>query len=367
MRFDTSRTLSRRMADSVVGRYRPGMMKWHYEHGLVIMAAMRLGEISGDGSYYDWAYAMYDPLIASDGAIATYRKGEFNLDQINAGRNLFTFHSRSGERRFKLAADRLKEQLRNQPRTLAGPYWHKEIYPWQVWLDGLYMQGPFNVQYSATFGDDGAFDDVCRQLVVTYEKLLDPKTGLLYHAWDESRGQRWSDIETGCSPHFWGRSIGWYCMAIIDVLDFLPSGHKMIPQLHDILRRLLASVLKFQDRSGMWWQVVDEAGREGNYLETSATSMFCYSLFRGVREGILKDSRECVEAARRGMEGIRAKYVREDASGELHLGGICSVAGLGGNPYRDGSFRYYVQEPVVEDDFKGVGPFILACIEEERR
>jgi len=367
MQFDTTRTLSRRMADSVIGRYRPGMMKWHYEHGLVIMAAMRVGETCKDSSYYDWGYSMYNPLISDTGAIATYREGEFNLDQINAGRNLFCFYGESGEERFKLAADRLKSQLKRQPRTLAGPYWHKEIYPWQIWLDGLYMQGPFNVEYSATFGDDGAFDDVCRQLLVTHEKLLDPKTGLLYHAWDESRGQRWSDIDTGCSPHFWGRAIGWYCMAILDVLDYLPEGHVRIPELKSVLRKLLASILKFQDPSGMWWQVVDEAGRKGNYLETSASSMFCYSLFKASRLGILDDVESCIAAAKRGMQGIRGKYLREDPSGELHLGGICSVAGLGGNPYRDGSFRYYVLEPVVEDDFKGVGPFILACIEEERQ
>ncbi len=367
MQFDTTRTLSRRMADSVISRYRPGMMRWHYEHGLVIMASMRVGEIAGDPSYYDWGYSMYDPLIANDGTIATYREGEFNLDQINAGRNLFSFYKNSGEDRFKLAADRLKSQLKHQPRTLAGPYWHKEIYPWQIWLDGLYMQGPFNAEYSAVFGDDGSFDDICSQLFVTYEKLLDPKTGLLYHAWDESRGQRWSNIETGCSPHFWGRAIGWYCMAILDVLDYLPESHAGIPKLKSILKKLLPSVLKFQDPSGMWWQVVDEADREGNYLETSASSMFCYSLFKASRLGILDDPETCVAAARKGMRAIRDKYLREEPSGELHLGGICSVAGLGGNPYRDGTFRYYILEPVVEDDFKGVGPFILACTEEERQ
>lgn len=333
------------------------------------MSVLHVGEVSQDTSYYDWAYAMYNPLVATDGTISTYREGEFNLDQINAGRNLFPLYEKSGEERFRLAADRLKSQLLRQPRTLAGPYWHKEIYPWQVWLDGLYMQGPFNVEYSKRFGDDGAFDDVCSQLLVTYDKLLDPKTGLLYHAWDESRGQRWSSLETGCSPHFWGRSIGWYCMAVLDVLDYLPADHPRIPELRSVLRKLLSAVLKFQDPSGMWWQVPDEAGRKGNYLETSASSMFCYSLFKAVRCDIQPESSVCVSwlaAAKKGMQAICDRYLREESSGELHLGGICSVAGLGGNPYRDGSFRYYIMEPVVEDDFKGVGPFILACLEQER-
>ncbi len=361
------RTLSQRMADSVIKRYRPGMMRWHYEHGLVIMAARQVGSLIGDPSYDAWALSMYSPLIGEDGSIVTYREGEYNLDQINAGRNLFGLYQLTGQERFHKAAQRLKAQLVHQPRTFAGPYWHKEIYPWQVWLDGLYMQGPFNVQYSAEFGDDGSFDDVCDQLVATWERLRDPKTGLLYHAWDESRGQRWSDIVTGCSPHFWGRAIGWYSMAILDIMDYLPPQSTKRPVLASMLVQLLDAVLKYQDPCGMWYQVLDQSTREGNYLETSATSMFAYSLFKGVRTGLLDHHGPYVSAARRAMDGMRERYLTEDADGQLHLGGICSVAGLGGNPYRDGSFRYYILEPVVTDDFKGVGPFMLACIEEERQ
>ena len=343
--------LSLKMAKSVESYYRPGDMKWHYEHGLVLYASLKAGDYYKDDSIYPWVYSMYDRLIGEDGSIATYREGEFNLDQINAGRALFVLYDRSKEERFLKAQDRLKSQLVNQPRCLCGVYWHKEIYPWQIWLDGLYMEGPFNAEYAKRHGDVAAFDDIADQLKKTYECLLDSKTGLVFHAYDESRGQRWSNLITGQSPHFWSRSIGWYLMAIIDVLDYLPD-------------KLMSSVLNFQDESGMWYQVPDEKGRDRNYLETSGTSMFAYSLFKSIRMGYSTDSRY-IKAAKKAMDGIRRIYLTQDERGIYHLGGICSVAGLGGNPYRDGSFAYYVKEKIATDDFKGVGPFILACLEEE--
>ena len=356
--------LSLKMANSVKSYYRPGDMKWHYEHGLVLYASLRAGNHYGDDSIYPWVYSMYDRLIGEDGSIATYREGEFNLDQINAGRALFEIYDRSGEERFIKAADRLKSQLIHQPRCLNGVYWHKEIYPWQIWLDGLYMEGPFNAEYAKRNSDDAVFDDIASQLEKTYECLLDEKTGLVYHAYDESRGQRWSNAITGQSPHFWSRSIGWYLMAIIDVLDYLPEDHKERNNLISIFNKLMKAVLAFQDESGMWYQVPDEKGRDKNYLETSGSSMFAYALFKSIRMGHSDDS-SYIPAARKAMDGIRKTYLTLDEKGIYHLGGICSVAGLGGNPYRDGSFAYYVKEKIATDDFKGVGPFILACLEEE--
>ena len=356
--------LSLQMVKSVEKRYRPGMMKWHYEHGLVLFASLKSGNLHKDDSIYPWVYSMYDCLIRDDGAIATYREGEYNLDQINAGRALFELEDKSGEKRFKLAQDRLKSQLNTQPRCLNGVYWHKEIYPWQIWLDGLYMQGPFNAEYAVRNNDKAALDDVVKQIITTYMVLKDPETGLLKHAFDESRGQRWSDIETGLSPHYWSRSIGWYLMAVLDVLDFVPTEHPEREKLVDIVKALSKSVLAYQDKSGMWYQVPDEGTREGNYLETSGTSMFAYSFYKGVRLGYLDSS--YISFADKAIEGIKRLYLTED-NGELHLGGICSVAGLGGNPYRDGSFKYYIKEKIATDDFKGVGPFILALVESEMR
>ncbi len=360
----TKEPLSIRMVKSVEKRYRPGMMKWHYEHGLVLFAALKAASVHNDETVYPWVYSMYDPLIKEDGKILTYREGEYNLDQINAGRALFELYDRSKEERFRKAQDTLKSQLKTQPRCLNGVFWHKEIYPWQIWLDGLYMQGPFNAEYDKRYLDNEALDDVIYQLLTTYDNLADAKTGLLYHAYDESRGQRWSDINTGLSPHFWSRSIGWYLMALEDVLDFVPEDHPKRKKLIEIIQAVSSSLIPFQDESGMWYQVPDEQDREGNYLETSATSMFSYAFYKGVRLGYL-DQRYLIPADK-ALEGIKRLYLSEDSEGELHLGGICSVAGLGGNPYRDGSFRYYIQEKIATDDFKGVGPFILALVEKEK-
>ena len=354
------------MVESVMARYKSSQMRWHYEHGLMVHSALEVAKVYGKEEFVRWAYSMYDPFIAADGSIATYRLGEYNLDQINAGRVLFALYDHSREERFMLAANLLKNQLNTQPRTFNGIFWHKELYPWQVWLDGLYMQGPFNAHFCKVSGDVPGFDDVVHQVVETYHTLKDERTGLLYHAWDESRGMRWSDEQTGLSPHFWGRAIGWYAMACLDILDFLPAKHPGVVQIHAIIATLLARLLVYQHEGGMWYQVVDQGAREGNYLESSATVMFAYAMLKAVRLGIVADGR-FIASATEALGGLERTFVRTDGEGHLHLGGICSVAGLGGNPYRDGSFPYYVKEPVVEDDFKGVGPFVLALLEDERR
>ncbi len=363
--IDRETPLSLQMAQSVVSHYKPSQMRWHYEHGLVIHSCILVGKAYDKPQFLEWAYSMYDPMIGRNGEIATYRQGEYNLDQINAGRNLFALYEMKKEQRFLLAAQLLKQQLNVQPRTLSGVFWHKEIYPWQIWLDGVYMQGPFNAQFCKVSKDMVGFDDIVDQVIKVYRTLRDPRTGLLYHAYDESRGQRWSDSKTGLSPHFWGRAIGWFCMAVLDILDFLPASHPKRGELGRILIEELEALLPFQAEGGMWYQVVDKADREGNYLETSATSMYAYSLLKAFRLGLTSDVSFKTHALR-AINGIRETYLTEDDSMVLHLKGICSVAGLGGNPYRDGSFHYYVCEPVVEDDFKGVGPFILACLEAEQ-
>ncbi len=354
--------LSLALVQSVRKRYTPGMMVWHYEHGHVLLASLVSAEEHGDDTVYPWVYSMYDRLVHDDGSIDTYRQGEYNLDMVNAGRALFRLAGKSGEERFMKAAERLHRQLESQPRCHNGVYWHKEIYPWQIWLDGLYMEGPFKAEYASIHGAAGDFDDIVRQIIVTNDVMRDPDTGLLYHCFDESRGMKWSDDVTGLSPHFWSRSIGWYMMAIIDVLDYLPQDQGGRDRLIGILQSLVDAVLRYQT-DGMWYQVTDQVGREGNYLETSGSSMFAYSILKGTRLGYLDPSLrgKGLEA----VEAIRDRYLTEE-DGELHLGGICSVAGLGGNPYRDGSYRYYLSEKVVADDFKGVGSYILACTEEER-
>jgi unsaturated rhamnogalacturonyl hydrolase len=353
------------MTDSILSGYGPSAMRWHYEEGLLLMAVLKVAQLEGDGQLADRVRASYDALVSPDGCIATYRQAEYNLDQINPGKVLFELFDRTGDARYRLAIERLMAQLRAQPRTKSGGFWHKQIYPWQIWLDGLYMAGPFYARYVAESGDPQDFEDIVSQFLVIAQKAYDPRTGLLYHAWDESRQQLWADPATGCSPHFWGRAMGWYCMALVDVLDYLPQGHPGREGLIAIIERCARAVLAFQDKeSGLWHQVMDQGGRPGNYLESSASSMFIYFLHKAQRKGYVAfpdlDIPNLVEAA---YAALVARQVREDASGLLHLGGICSVAGLGGKPYRDGSYHYYVRERVVEDDFKGVGAFILASLE----
>jgi unsaturated rhamnogalacturonyl hydrolase len=311
---------------------------------------------------------MYDTKIGEGGVISGYREDEYNLDQINPGKTLFSLYKTFGEEKYRAAIERLYSQLSHQPRTKTKGFWHKKIYPWQMWLDGLYMQGPFYAQYAAEYGGPGDFDDLVHQFVLMEAKARDEDSGLLYHAWDEARKQLWANPDTGCSPHFWGRAMGWFCMALTDALDHIPPSRKeQAAVLKAIALRMVAPILKYQDKkSGLWYQILDRGQSEKNYPESSASSMFVYFLFKLIRSGALppEDLSPVKEAALAGYSGLLNHQLAEDESG-LHLRGICKVAGLGGSPYRDGSYEYYVNEPVSVDDFKGVGPFILASLEYE--
>jgi unsaturated rhamnogalacturonyl hydrolase len=348
-------------------------MRWHYEHGLVLQSIYAAAPADGRGEEIRrWVKAMYDTKISEDGGIAAYRIDEFNLDQINPGKGLFDLYAATGEEKYRNAIETLGDQLRRQPRTRSGGFWHKLIYPGQMWLDGVYMASPFYARYVREYegGRREDFADVVRQCTLLASKARDPATGLLYHAWDESRTQRWANRETGCSPHFWGRALGWYGMALVDILDNIEAFEEGRAELLALAQGLIAPLLGVQDReSGLWYQVLDQGAREKNYREASASAMFVYFLFKMLRKGYVPASEadRVKAAALAGHDGLVSRMLsQEEASGELHLGGICSVAGLGGAPYRDGSYTYYVSEPIVTDDFKGVGPFILASLERER-
>ncbi len=350
-----------RMADSVLRNYPPSRWKWHYEHGLVIRAMAAIGE----SRFYDVEKAWVDHFVTAEGDIRTYRVGEYNLDQINPGKLLFPVYRRTGEERYAVAIKLLRQQLQSQPRTSSGGYWHKQIYPYQMWLDGVYMAEPFQAEYAVTFNEPELFDDITHQFILMDNKARDPQTGLLYHAWDESKAQKWANKETGCSPHFWGRAMGWYVMALVDVLELLPAEHPRRPDLLAILSRLSAALTRHQDpNSGLWYQIVDLPERPGNYRESSVSAMLAYGFAKAVRNGWLPA--EYLAVARRAYHGLLENMIRVDARGLLTLEGTCSVAGLGGEPYRDGSFDYYIHEPVAANDFKGVGPFILAALEMEK-
>lgn len=358
------RPWSQRMADSCLARYDWGQARWHYKDGLLFHAIRAAGQRFGGAAYQQAVDRYLDRFIAPDGTIRTYSPEECNLDQINAGRLLFEPYRLTHGERYRRALAMLRGQLRDQPRTHEGGFWHKRIYPWQMWLDGIYMASPFYAEYAATFDEPAAFDDVALQVTTVEKHTRDPHSGLLYHGWDESRRQPWSDPETGCSPHFWSRAVGWYVMAIVDMLDHFPPAHPARAELPAILQRTLEALEQVQDpASGLWYQVLDQGGRAGNYWESSGSSMFVYAMAAGVRQGYLE--RRWLDVARRGYQGLLAHVVETGADGLVTLNNICGTAGLGGTPYRDGSYEYYVGERIVPNDFHGVGPFILAALEME--
>ncbi|MGD1020797.1 MAG: glycoside hydrolase family 88 protein [Verrucomicrobiia bacterium] len=358
-----------RMADSEMARRDDKLMwkegggggKWDYTTGLFTLSLLRLDERVHDPRYQAFAAAAIGSFITPDGSIHGYKPEEYSLDNMNPGRTVLELYQLTGDERYRKAADRLRQQLDVQPRTSEGGFWHKQRYPHQMWLDGLYMASPFYTEYASLFHEPTAsFDDVARQIRLVAAHTYDPVSGLFYHGWDESKQQTWANKETGASPNFWGRAIGWYGMALVDVLDYFPKDHPARPEIIATLRKLCAGVVKHQDpASGLWYQVVDQGGRPGNYLEASASSMFVYALAKSVNRGYV--SRDYAPAIVKGYRGIIEKLVTVDDKGNVSLTHCCLVAGLGAG--RDGSYEYYLKEPIVENDLKGVGPFILAGIE----
>ena len=354
-----------RMADTVMARHPLLSRRWHYEPGVVLLAVYHLWLKTADQKYYDYVRSNIDEFVGPDGEIRTYHLDEYNIDQINEGKLLFPLYESTGDERYRQAAFLLRKQLETHPRTTEGGFWHKLVYPHQMWLDGAYMALPFYAEFARRFDESSGFDDVVNQIALIGRRTRDGKTGLFYHGWDESKSQQWADPDTGCSPRFWGRAIGWYAMTFPDVLDHFPGDHPQRGNLLVTFRDLAAAIIAVQDEaSGVWYQVLDQNGHDGNYLEASASCMFVYALAKGVRKGYLEPG--ALDAARRGYAGILTRFVTVDGSGLVNLHQICGVGGLGGKPYRDGSFEYYVREKVLSNDYKGVGAFMLASLEMER-
>jgi unsaturated rhamnogalacturonyl hydrolase len=309
--------------------------------------------------------AYVDHYVDDDGNIRTLALDEFNIDSINSGKLLFPLWEDSGDPRYRTAIEVMRRQIQWQPRTHEGVFWHKRKYPWQVWLDGLYMGAPFYAEHAARFGSTDDFDDVITQFRDSYAKLLDPKSGLLFHGWDESRVQAWSDPDTGRSPGFWTRSLGWYAMALVDTYEFLPEEHSGREELAGILAELSEALLDVRDsRSKIWWQVPNFGGREGNVLEASGSAMIAYSWAKGARLDMVEPRFR--DLARESFFGLVDELVDWEATtGRVQLRNVCRSAGLGGTPYRDGSYSYYVSTDVVVNDAHGIGAFLLASAEIE--
>jgi unsaturated rhamnogalacturonyl hydrolase len=360
-----------RLADSEMARRgdqlnwkEHGAAKWDYTTGLFALALLELSQSTREARFRDFSERTLSSFITADGQIHGYRAEEYQLDHLNPGRALLTLYQLTGDKRYAKAAALLRYQLKTQPRTSDGGFWHKQRYPYQMWLDGIYMAAPFYARYAAEFHEpDSAFDDVALQIRLAAGHTYDPATGLYYHGWDEKKQQDWANKTTGTSSNFWGRAMGWYGMALVDVLDYFPANHPARPEIIATLRTLCNGLVKYQDpQTGLWYQVVDQGKRKGNYLEASCSSMFVYTLAKGVNRDYLP--RDFESAAVRGYRGLVEKLIRTDAPGRVSLTQCCAVAGLGQG--RDGSYEYYLREPVVDNDLKGIGPFILSGIEVQR-
>jgi len=337
---------------------------WNYIDGCMMTALLAMADITGESQYFDFAEGYIDWFIGEDGSIRSYEPEKYNLDDINEGRVLFPLYEKTGKEKYRLAAKTLHRQIEEQPRTFEGNFWHKAIYPNQVWLDGLYMAQPFCALYEKYLGA-GDYSDILSQIEKVHEHMRDPETGLYYHGYDASRTAFWADPVTGRSKNFWLRSIGWFAVAMADLCEILPEGADK-ERLCAIFRELMEAADRWSDpETGLYWQVVDQGGREGNYLETSGSSMLAYAMLKGARLGVL--GKEFTAKGQKTFRGIVDRYL-SFTDGELNLGGICLVAGLGpeSNRRRDGSYEYYISEPVVQNDAKGVAPFLLCYTEIKR-
>ena len=357
--------------------------KWSYVMGIELEAMLDTYNRYGNEAIKDYCKLYTDTMINARGDIRGYRLEDYNLDQIRTGHFVARMYQQFPEKKNLKALQTLMKQLEKQPRTKEGVYWHKAIYAYQVWLDGIFMGLPY---YTLTANmllkgkkAQKIYDDAVDQIKKTYERTLDAKTGLNRHAWDETRQMFWADKQTGLSQHCWGRAQGWYTMALVELLDALPESYSRRGEVAALLKKDLDAVIKWQDKkSGVWYQVMDSPERDGNYLEATCSSMFAYALLKAYRKGYV--GAKYRDAGIRAYRGIINRFVKVNPDKTISLTQCCAVAGLGPgmsdavkkaaprvreNKRRDGSYRYYLSEPVRDNDAKGIGPFIWASLEME--
>lgn len=359
-----AKPLSDQMAATVMEVWKERSKKWSYDDGVVQDGMNEVWRRTGNAVYFKYVQSKMDEFISAEGVIDTYSQDHFNIDNVKNGTVLLDLYKVTGQQKYFKAATTLWEQLQKQPRTKEGGFWHKKIYPNQMWLDGLYMGQPFYAEYAALINNKTAFDDIANQFIFMEKNARDAKTGLLYHGWDESRVERWADPKTGLSPHIWARAMGWYAMALVDALDNFPKDHPQRKELINILNRWATAIKSVQNnKTGVWYDILDRPNDKGNYFESSASAMFVYAIAKGVRMEYLPQSYFAV--ADKGYKGMQQEFVEQRAENMVNLKGTVTVSGLGGKPYRDGSYAYYLSEKVITNDPKGVGAFLKAINEME--
>lgn len=342
-------------------------LKWDYCHGLGSCKLMleRCTTDHGDEKFYKCALAYADTMVNADGSIKKYKLEEYSLDRVNSGKFIFRIYEQTKDVKYKKALDLMRSQFDGHPRNADGGFWHKKVYPNQVWLDGIYMGAPFYAEYAFRNNQVEVYPDVVNQFLMAARHTYDPKNGLYRHACDVSRKERWADPVTGQSQHCWGRALGWYAMAFVDALEFIPEHEAGRDSMLVILNNVATQIKRLQDaKTGLWYQVLDKSGEPGNYLESSCSAMFVYSLFKGVRKGYIDKS--YLQVAIKGYEGILKHFIEVDENGLVSITQACAVAGLGGKNYRMGDYTYYINETIRANDAKAVGPFIMASLEYER-
>lgn len=353
---------ARAVADCLIAREGLLNKKWSYDYGVVWRGMEMLFALTGEKKYFDYIDRALDGMVGPDGSIAGYDREAYNLDYLCNGRQLIWLFQQTGEEKFRRAAALLRSQLETQPRTAEGGFWHKQIYPYQMWLDGQHMAIPFYLQYEAAFGSGKAREDAARQLILAYRRTLNPETGLPCHGWDEKKAQVWADPQTGRAPHAWGRAIGWYMVALADSLELLPEEHPRYAEILSIFRELSEKLLTIRE-DGVWLQVMDCPGRPGNYPESSASCLIVYAMLKGARLGLLPLSFGL--EAQKSFESIQRQFLGQMKNGAYFIAKCCQGAGLGGKSGRDGSFDYYISENVISYDLKATGAFIQAACEEQ--
>ena len=360
------------MADSAIERWPDGQIvangkkldDWAYDKNTLLAGFAAQWQNTANPDYFHYLERSMDRLLTDDGTIPSYRPEELSLDEIALGRQLLLLYGRTRKEKYYKAALLLRHQLYAQPRTPSGGFWHKKKYPNQMWLDGLYMAEPFYAQFAAMFEEPKYFDDITHQFVLVEEHTRDPKTGLLYHGWDETKKMGWANPKTGASPDFWARAVGWYAMALVDTLPWFPEDHPGRTQLIAILDRLAPAIAFAQDpQTGLWYEVMDKPAQPGNYLESSASCMLVYALAKGVRLGYIDP--KYLKNAERGYDGILKTFVKPEAEGRVTLDQTVYGAGLGSTLSPENSYDYYTHVAVGPSDPKGVGAFLLAAAEME--